>query len=303
MRESEARKAIEWPTVALAAAIYAAWAALTLLHQRLPASIVAALGAWLVAWHSSLQHEIIHGHPTRWRRVNDALGRPPLALWLSFDHYRATHLQHHRDDDLTDPLADPESRYLTAAAWARLRPWARALIGAQTTLLGRLLLGPACCVFQMVRAEARAILAGDGARARLWARHTAAVALVLLWVVGVCGIDPWFYLFAIVYPATSLMLLRSFAEHRAAAAVRQRTAIVENAAILGLLFLFNNLHAAHHERPALPWYALPRWYRRNRARLLRENGGLVYDGYRDIARRFLLKPHDAPVHPIAAAAA
>ena len=28
-----------------------------------------------------------------------------------------------------------------------------------------------------------------------------------------------------------------------------------------------------------------------------ENGGLVYDGYLDVARRFLISAHDDPVHP------
>jgi hypothetical protein len=79
--------------------------------------------------------------------------------------------------------------------------------------------------------------------------------------------------------------------------VLERTAIVENAPILGLLYLYNNLHAVHHERPVMPWYDIPRWYRANRDRLVRENGGMVYDGYRDVARRFLLREHDAVAHP------
>jgi hypothetical protein len=56
-------------------------------------------------------------------------------------------------------------------------------------------------------------------------------------------------------------------------------------------------HAAHHERPDLPWYELPRWYRANRERLVLANGGLVYDGYAEIVRRFLFVPHDTPIHP------
>jgi len=74
-------------------------------------------------------------------------------------------------------------------------------------------------------------------------------------------------------------------------------AIVENALILGPLFLFNNLHAAHHLRHRLPWYRLPKFYRLNRAALIERNGGLVYQGYFDVARRYLLRRHDSPVHP------
>jgi fatty acid desaturase len=74
--------------------------------------------------------------------------------------------------------------------------------------------------------------------------------------------------------------------------------VVENSRLLGLLFLHNNLHVVHHDAPAVPWYRLPRLYRDNRAAVLAMNGGLVYAGYGDVFRRFLLKRHDHPVHPL-----
>lgn len=101
----------------------------------------------------------------------------------------------------------------------------------------------------------------------------------------------------IVYLGTSLTLLRSFAEHRAAPAEGHRVAIVENAGAFGLLFLNNNLHAAHHRAPAVPWYALPRYYADRRDDLLLQNGGLLYDGYGDVLRRYALRAHDVLVHP------
>jgi fatty acid desaturase len=283
--------------VALAALIYAGWAALTYCHDALPAWLVAVLGAWLIAWHSSLQHEIVHCHPTRWKRVNDALGFAPLSLWLPYARFPMTHLVHHRDEALTDPLDDPESFYLTPAQWRRLAPATRALVRAQTTLLGRLVIGPAWTIVRFLAGEARAIAAGDPVRARIWAVHLVGVAAILFWLIAICEMSVAFYGAALVYPGTALLLVRSFAEHRAARDVRQRIAIVENAWILGPLFLFNNLHAAHHERPDLAWYELPRWYRANRERLIGANGGLVYDGYAEVARRFLLTPHDTPIHP------
>jgi fatty acid desaturase len=291
------RRAVEWPTLALAGTIYAGWAALTFWHEALPAWLIVLLGAWLIAWHSSLQHETVHYHPTRWRQVNFALAFPPLSLWLPYARFPMTHLVHHRDEALTDPLDDPESFYVTAAQWHQRHPVTRALLLAQTTLLGRLTIGPAWTVGCFLRAEALAIAAGDRQRVRIWAAHLVGVAAILYWLVAVCQISLAFYLMAIVYPGTALLLLRSFAEHRAAPGISERIAIVENAWILGPLFLFNNLHAAHHERPELPWYELPGWYRANRERLIRANGGLVYDGYGEVARRFLLRAHDAPVHP------
>jgi fatty acid desaturase len=130
-----------------------------------------------------------------------------------------------------------------------------------------------------------------------WATHLVGCAAVLIWVVGVCKMSPWVYL-GIVYPGISLSQLRSFAEHRANESLTERTAIVENAPLLGLLFLFNNLHVVHHEHPNLPWYRIPGFYRKHRETLIAKNGGIVYDSYLDVMRRFLFRAHDDPVHPL-----
>ncbi len=36
---------------------------------------------WFTARYMSLQHELIHGHPTPWRWCNQLLGTLPLAVW------------------------------------------------------------------------------------------------------------------------------------------------------------------------------------------------------------------------------
>ena len=59
----------EAPTLCLAAVIYGGLLALTLAWHALPLVLALPLGAWLLAWHSSLQHEIIHDHPTPYRRL------------------------------------------------------------------------------------------------------------------------------------------------------------------------------------------------------------------------------------------
>ena len=290
-------RGVEWPSLALCAGVYAGFGALTWWHACLPAPFVAIGLAAILTLQASMQHEFIHGHPTRWRRLNRALAAVPLSLWLPFGSYRRTHLVHHRDESLTDPFDDPESWYWSAQAWARLGPAGRALVRFQTTLCGRLLLGPAWIVLRFLGAEALGLAAGTRGTRRIWLGHVPAAAAVAAWLFGACGLDPAFYLLAVVYPSTALLLLRSFAEHRAAEGVGERTAIVENAPVLGFLFLFNNLHAAHHERPLVPWYALPRLYRENRGRLVAANRGLVYDGYGEVARRFLFVPHDIALHP------
>lgn len=291
------RRRVEWPTVGLASVIYGLWFLTTFYYRELPWWGLSAIGAWTIAWQLNLQHETIHGHPTRNRAVNEAIGWWPLSLWLPYSIYRSTHLAHHRDANLTDPFEDPESYYWAVAGWNGLGPLSRAFAHARTTFLGRIILGPAFLIGRFVADLARDAWRGKrGARATV-RRHLLLCAPLMIWVNGVCGMPLWIYLACFVYPGTSLAMVRSFAEHRAAPEEERRTAIVENACILGPLFLFNNLHAAHHLRHRLPWYQIPKFYRLNRATLIERNGGLVYQGYFDVARRYLLKPHDSPIHP------
>ncbi len=287
----------EWRTAALAAAIYGLWFALTYGYESLPVWALFVLGLWTVAWHLNLQHEMIHGHPTRVSWVNTLIGCWPLALWLPYDIYFETHMRHHNEPILTDPLQDPESNYLTSEQWARLGPIRRALVEAHATLAGRVILGPAVAAFRLWRAELAKIRSGDARALRGALIHLAEVAVVLYWVLGVCHMPLWLYVIAFAYPGTGLALVRSFAEHRADPDARRRTAIIEHAPLLGVLFLHNNLHVAHHLRPGLPWHRLPEFYRRNRAALIERNGGLVYRSYFDIARAYLFRPQDRVVHP------
>lgn len=287
----------EFPTWILAIAIYAGWAALTWNHMALPWWAVLPAGSWLIAWHMSLQHELIHGHPTRSRAVNTALGFAPLSLWLPFERYRQSHLAHHREPWLTDPLEDPESRYVTAATWAATGRLGRAVAQVNNTLAGRLLIGPALAVAGFLRAEAELLRRGDREAWAIWLAHGAAALPVIVWIVWVCGIPLWAYVLLYVYPGYALALIRSFAEHRAAELPEHRTAIVEDSPVLGLLFLYNNLHVVHHLRPDLPWAAIPAYYRAHREALIAGNGGLVYRGYAEVARRYLFTPHHRPVHP------
>ncbi|HVP34190.1 MAG TPA: fatty acid desaturase [Steroidobacteraceae bacterium] len=288
---------VEIPTLLVALAAYGGWCAVTLMYGRWPLWVVAPLAAVLVTLHGSLQHEIVHGHPTRWRRINRLLAIVPLSIWLPFDSYRASHLAHHVDERLTDPIDDPESWYWTAADWARLSPFSRAAVRISQTLAGRVTIGAFWTIGRYLRGEWRALLANrEGAR-DLWLEHLLWCIPVVVWVQVVCGMPLWLYLLTIAVPGTSLTLIRSFAEHRARPAVRARIALVEDSWILGPLFLFNNLHALHHEAPWVPWYEYPARYRRIRERLIAENGGLVYRSYFEVAWRFGLRPHDSPTHP------
>lgn len=287
------------PTWLIAGVIYAGWFLLTWHYHGLPWWLVLPAGAVLVAWHSSLQHEAVHEQLAPWRWLNDLVAVPPLSLWVPFHVYRATHRAHHRFEILTEPWRDPESFYVDRATWQRLSRTTRALLRVHNTLLGRLVLGPFLVIGQFLWAEAGALARGDRANLFAWLWHVPACALVLYWVIGVCGIPLWAYLGLFALPGAGLTLVRSFAEHKAADTPLERTALIEAGRFFSLLFFNNNLHYAHHRRPDLPWHALPAYYWENRDELLRENGGLLYRGYREIARRFLLRPVDTPDHPYA----
>jgi len=290
-------RSIEWPTWCLIIGIYGGWLGLTFLFNRLPLWIAGPVAAWLCAWHSSLQHELTHGHPTDSRRLNAALGFTPLTLWLPFERYRDLHLAHHREEaDLTHPDRDIESYYLSESAWRDAGPLARFATRARNTLAGRILLNPLWMAPEFLFLEGRAILRGEPGARRIWALHAVGTVAVLYWALAVCEVPLWAYLLFFVYAGTALSSIRSFAEHRAAAEPEHRTAVVEKAPILGLLFLFNNLHVVHHRAPGLPWYRIPAFYRRNREELLASNGNLVYRGYTDIARRYLFREHDTPIN-------
>lgn len=288
---------IEWPTLAVAAALYGAFGLVTWFHAALPWWLLLPLGAYLVAWHGSLQHEVAHGHPSPWPPLNEALVLPSLWLWLPFRLYRESHLRHHRDENLTDPELDPESTYLTAEAWARLPTPARVLHYLSRTVAGRLLLGPLVCIARVWSAEARRLLAGDASTLGAWLRHGLGCALVIGWIVGACGMSLVEYILLFAYPGLALTLLRSYLEHRARPAVAERSAVVEAGPVMSLLYLNNNLHALHHAEPGLPWYRLPARYRETRAALLAANGGYRVHGYGEVVLRYLLWPKEPPVHP------
>ncbi|MSP48743.1 MAG: fatty acid desaturase [Alphaproteobacteria bacterium] len=276
----------ELPTWAVAAAIYGGWWALTLGWTAVPTWVAIPAMALLLAWHGSLQHETIHGHPTRQSWINAAIGGVPLALWFPYELYRSSHLAHHRDEDLTIPNIDPESYYVPVDDWARAAGATRAVLVFNHTLLGRLTAGPAIALWRFYRSELRPLALSR--HTSEWRSHLVLSSIVAAWIAW-CGVPIWAYAIA-VYLSISLTLVRSFGEHKASSDAAGRTAVVEAAWPMALLFLYNNLHARHHARPELPWYELAAFHRSQPAW-----NGLAYRGYGDIVGRFLLKPVDWPV--------
>lgn len=290
--------AVEWPTLALTVFIYGGWLFLTRAYGEWPTWVVAPCTAVLLTLHSSLQHEILHGHPTRWTAVNRLLGIAPLSLWIPYDRFRTLHLKHHINDRLTDPLDDPETNYVTPDDWQRRSTFARWMYQLQLTLAGRVLVGSWWRMGGFWLGEARAFARNEPGVRAAWVTHVILCVPVVYWVTVVCAIPFWLYVVAMVIPGNGILLVRSYAEHKARADMHQRTAVVEDSWVLGPVFLFNNLHSLHHAEPLLPWYRYQRRYRVIRDQLLAANGGLVYSTYFDVARRFLFRMHDQPQHPL-----
>ncbi len=291
------RRPVEWPTLIMMVCCYAVWAIGTtwLAAVWLPLAIVVTAVA--VAQFSSLQHEVLHGHPFGNRRLNEALVFPALTLFVPFGRFRDTHLAHHHDEVLTDPYDDPESNYLDPVVWARLSRPVRAVLRLNNTLAGRMVLGPAVSIVSFVAADLTAMRAGDRGVMRAWMLHVPGLLLVAWWLFAIGQMPLWAYALA-AYLGFGLLKIRTFAEHRAEERASARTVVIEDRGPLALLFLNNNLHVVHHMHPAVAWYRLPGLYRSNRDRYLTRNGGYIFSSYKDLFRLHFLHAKDPVPHPL-----
>lgn len=293
---AERQRDVEWPTLLLIAGCYTLWLLATTWAAALWLPLGMAMLVLAVTLHSSLQHEVLHGHPFRSRPLNEALVFLPVGLLYPYRRFRDLHLAHHNDERLTDPYDDPESNFLDPKVWARLPRWQQRLLRLNNTLLGRMVLGPALGTIVFARDEARAIRAGDREIARAWALHLAGIVLVALWIAA-APMPFWAYAVA-AYLGMSVLKIRTYLEHRAHEEAPGRTVVVERGGILGFLFLYNNLHVVHHTRPRVPWYRLPALYAAEREAFLARNHGYSYRSYGEIFRRHFLRAKDPVPHPL-----
>lgn len=289
-------RAVEWPTLLMLALTYAVWSAGTMVwdHSALLSIVLTAVA---VAQFSSLQHEVLHGHPFENQWINEALVFPALALVVPYVRFKDTHLQHHCDPNLTDPYDDPESNYLDPKVWEARSRFAQKILRLNNTLLGRMVLGPAVGTWYFVKGDLALMRAGD-ARVRLaWVLNAVGVAMVLVWLWAV-GTMPVLAYVPAVYLGLSLLKIRTFLEHRAHEKFRARTVIIEDRGPLSYLFLNNNFHVVHHCMPNVPWYDLPGLYAAKRAHFQRRNEAYVYRSYGEIFRLYFLRAKDPVPHPV-----
>lgn len=288
---------VEWPTLALIAACYGLWLAAGLLVW--PAYPIAALAllALTIALQSSLVHEVLHGHPTRNARLNEALVFLPVGLSWPFRRFKALHLRHHADERLTDPFDDPESYYQALWKHQTMPGWLRGLLRFNNTMIGRLVLGPWLSAIGLAIGDIRLVWAGDKAVRLAWLLHLAGLAIVVPVVIFGFGMPLWLYVLGAVWPGLALISIRTYAEHQWSEDPEGRTIIVEKTP-LGFLFLNNNLHFVHHAMPTVAWYKLPKLFRERREEWVRMNKGYVFPNYLAMVRRYAFKAKEPVVHPI-----
>ena len=287
----------DWPTVLVVLAAYLAFGLSTtyLAQASLPLSIVVT--GLVVAQYSSLQHEVLHGHPFAAQGLNELLVYPGLTLFVPYQRFRDSHLAHHHDERLTDPYDDPESNYMDPEVWHRLSRPMQLFLRFNNRLLGRMLVGPLVSTWRMIRQDWALVRAGDGAVTRAWLHHGAGVALVAAWLLATGDMPLWAYCLA-AYWGYSLLKVRTFLEHRAHERASGRTVVIEGHGLLALLYLNNNLHVVHHMHPKVAWYRLPALYRDNKDHYLRRNDHYIYRGYAEIFRRYFFCAKDPVPHPL-----
>lgn len=282
----------DWPTLALIAGCAGLWGGALLLPDGwLGLQMLVLILA--LTLHSSLSHEILHRGILGSDRLGTALGLIQPGLFVPYLRFKALHLAHHKDSNLTDPYDDPETQYLDPGVWARLPAWLRLALRWNNTLLGRMVAGPVIGMFAFVRDDLRS---GGRDVALHWAAHLPGVVLTL-WLVTATGVPIWAYLLA-CYGALCVLRIRTFLEHQAHERAAGRSVIIEDRGLLAFLFLNNNLHAVHHMNPHVAWYRLPAFYRARKERFLQVNGGYVYRSYAEVFRCHFLHAKEPVAHPL-----
>jgi fatty acid desaturase len=283
-------------TWALIITIYGGWFCVATHARELGLPVTTLLLALLGAWYMSLQHELLHGHPTRFPLVNALVGFAPLAVWFPYGIYRESHLQHHDDPHLTHPERDPESYFVSRTTWQNAGRAIRALLIVRNTSIGRLLFGPAFAIAATGAQALRRLARGDWRDVPVWLAHCAALSALTAWLKHSCGIPSWAFIVGAGYGALALGSIRSFHEHRVADAHQHRTVINEAAWFWRLLFLNNNYHAVHHDLPHVPWFALRKVYETSRQQYIERSGGFLVKGYSEWLGRHALVPVAHPLH-------
>ncbi len=186
----------EWPTWFLLIGVYAGWFSVMLASPRLGVWLSTLLLIPLVTLWLLVQHELLHGHPTRSLLVNKLLGYAPFAVWYPYRLYRDSHLLHHNDEDLTLPGIGPESRYLNQSQWDNSAVFKRGVHWLTKTVSGRFLLAAPLAIGRLGRHEFRRLPQVWP----MWVCHGAMTLLMLSFIAHYSALPVWQYLLLVTSP-------------------------------------------------------------------------------------------------------
>ncbi len=282
----------EWPTILLMLVVWAIEMAVITQYNGLFQN----MGWWLLpilvlcmTLQLSLQHEILHGHPTNNIIFNTILGWLQLGLFWNFNQFKRLHLIHHNDQNLTHPQRDPESYFHFKNEWAQYSPFRRFLYQMNQILLMRFVFGPAMGLYHHYGDMLK-----NPAQGWVYIPHFVMVGIILLLL--------HYYQFPIIlwvlasYIGLSFIAIRSFMEHRLHPNKNARTIIVESYYGLGFLYLYNNFHVVHHQHPKMAWYKIPAEFTKNRQKFIAMNDGYYFQSYWQIIKQFAFKPANPLVY-------
>ena len=246
--------------------------------------------------HSSLTHEVLHGHPFNSAFVNALLVFPALIIFIPYLRFKDTHLDHHRDERLTDPYDDPETNFMDPQVWDQLPKWRQSLHLFNNTLAWADVFGASAVADYLHARRSPFDLGGDRRVALGWLLHVPSLIVAYVMVVMVADVPIWLWVLA-AYLSMAILKIRTYLEHRVHDHPRGRSVVVEDRGLLSFLFLNNNFHSVHHAHPSVPWYALPRLFASKRDRFLAMNDGYHFGCYGEVIRKFAIKRKDPVAHP------
>ena len=285
----------EWRTIAVILAIYGLTVLTVLRHEVLTPWLTIPALSVLGAWHLSMQHETIHGHPFRHVWLNDLIGSIPVTLWIPYFSFKKDHIEHHQSD-LTHPGLDNESYYVSPEAWASAGKLRKAAYWANRTILFRMFVWTIVSTVTYLWSKIRLALRGDKQTWFAMSTHVAALVVVVYFVRSFAEMPLWQFALGTTYGGRILNAIRPFPEHKYQSDTEVRTAMVMAGPFMSLLMLNNNLHVAHHEEPGVAWYEVPNMSARVNAVERARDAGLLYEGgYAEVFRKFSFKPMGAPL--------
>jgi fatty acid desaturase len=288
------RERAEWRTLLVVFAVYGLTVLTVVRYEVLTPWLAVPMLAVLGAWHLSMQHEVLHGHPFKSQFINDAIGGIPVTLWIPYLAFKKDHHEHHLSD-LTNPALDNESYYVSQEQWDKAGRIRRAAWTANRTILFRMFVWTIVSTITYVLTVLKRAVRNEKSDRLAVMLHIIGVAFVV-YLVSLSSMPLWQFALGTLYGGRILNAIRPFPEHKYQSGVETRTAMIMAGRFMSLLMLNNNLHVAHHDEPGVPWYGYHKLMNKVNAVERAREAGLLYEGgYAEVFRKFSFTPVDSPV--------